>query len=127
MSERDAKRARNCAGCPLSDKQLIAEIGTFLMGGLETTAHTLSFTLYCIASNPKVQQHIVQELLTHNLIQDTGCEPSHLTFDHLAQLPYIDAVLKEAMRMYPVVAGFPRCISILCHCMITSSCQKAMS
>ena len=102
-----------CAGCALSDKQLIAEIGTFLMGGLETTAHTLSFTLYCIAANPIVQQHIVQELLAHNLLQSAKHEPLDLTFDRLAQLLYVDAVLKEAMRMFSVVAGFPRCVSIL--------------
>ena len=83
------------------------------MGGLETTAHTLSFTFYCIASNPIVQQHIVQELVTHNLIGSAEHEPSALTFDQLAQLSYIDAVLREAMRMYSVVAGFPRCVSVL--------------
>lgn len=101
-----------CAGCALTDEQLIAEIGTFLMGGLETTAHTLSFTLYCIAANPIVQQHIVQELLAHNLLRSTKHEPLDLTFDRLAQLLYVDAVLKEAMRMFSVVAGFPRCVSI---------------
>ena len=83
------------------------------MGGLETTAHTLSFTLYCIAANPIVQQNIVQELLAHNLLQSAKHEPLDLTFDRLAQLLYIDAVLKEAMRMFSVVAGFPRCVSIL--------------
>ncbi len=86
----------------------MAEIGTFLMGGLETTAHSLSFTLYCIAKNPAVQQRIVQELISKNLITTSRHPPSMLTFDHLTQLRYIDAVLKESMRMYPAVAGFPR-------------------
>ena len=30
------------AGLPLSDAQLVAEIGTFIMGGFETTGHPLA-------------------------------------------------------------------------------------
>lgn len=96
------------AGTPLSDEQIVAEIGTFLMGGLETTAHSLSFTLYCIATNPGVQEAILQELIQNNLIPTAGLSPAMLQFDNLIQLRYLDAVLKESMRMYPVVTGFPR-------------------
>ena len=96
------------AGSPLPDEQIVAEIGTFLMGGLETTAHSLSFTLYCIATNPGVQEAIMRELIQNNLIPTAGsCFPL-LQYDHLIQLRYLDAVLKESMRMYPAVTGFPR-------------------
>ena len=96
------------AGSPLSDGQIVAEIGTFLMGGLETTAHSLSYTLYCIATHPEVQAEILQELIQIKLIPKTGPRPSQLKHHHLTQLRYLDAVLKESMRMYPAVAGFPR-------------------
>lgn len=107
-----------CPGQPLSDEQLVAEIGTFLMGGLETTAHSLSFTLYCIASNPAVQQKIVQELIEYNLI---GENPSALTYEHLAHMNYLNAVLKESMRLYPAVAGFPRRVHAVTQFMLKQS------
>ena len=82
------------------------------MGGLETTAHSLSFTLYCIAGNPEVQEGIIQELIQNNLIPSGGvCADSStpvLQYEHLTHLRYLDAVLKESMRMYPAVTGFPR-------------------
>ena len=87
---------------------MVAEIGTFLMGGLETTAHSLSFTLYCIAANPGVQEGIMQELIQNKLISSADFSLPVLQHDHLNQLKYLDAVLKESMRMYPAVTGFPR-------------------
>ena len=78
------------------------------MGGLETTAHSLSYTLYCIAANPAVQKKILQELIQNDLMPKASPSPSLLKYDHLTQLRYLDAVLKESMRMYPAVAGFPR-------------------
>ena len=87
----------------------MAEIGTFLMGGFETTAHTLSFTLYCIAAHAEVQDKIAAELHQLGLLPAAGGRAARdLQYDHLHQLKYLDSVLKESMRMFPVVAGFPR-------------------
>lgn len=79
------------------------------MGGFETTAHTLSFTVFCIASHPDVQQKIAVELQALGLLPCAGKSPAKdLQYDDLHQLTYLDSVLKESMRMFPVVAGFPR-------------------
>ena len=86
----------------------MAEIGTFLMGGLETTAHSLSFTLYCIAAHPAVQHQIMQELIQCKVLEHCCQDPVRLKFEMLGQLSYLEAVLKETMRLYPAVAGFPR-------------------
>ena len=45
------RRAIGLTGDTFDDEQLQAEIGTFIMAGYETTAHTLSFTIHSIASN----------------------------------------------------------------------------
>ena len=89
-------------------KQLQAEIGTFIMAGYETTAHTLSFTIHCIASNPHVQQQIVAEMQSHNLLDKDGIRMRNVDYTDLPALKYLGAVLKESMRMLPLVAAIPR-------------------
>jgi cytochrome P450 len=78
------------------------------MGGFETTAHTLSFTIFCIANSTKIQDRIAAELTSLGLLDANGNEARMLQFEDLQGLTYIDSVLKESMRMFPVVAGFPR-------------------
>jgi cytochrome P450 len=95
----------------LSDNQLLAEIGTFVMGGFETTAHTLSFTMFCIASNKTIQDTLENELRNFGLLQcsNANIPLKTMEYDDLQYLTYLDGVLKESMRMFSVVAGFPRC------------------
>ncbi len=106
-----------CAGMPLSNAQLVAEIGTFLMGGFETTAHTLSFTLFCIANSPEIQDRITAELISAGLLGGNASPPEarKLQYEDLQGLTYLDSVLKESMRMFPVVAGFPRYANLCAH------------
>ncbi|KAK9827287.1 hypothetical protein WJX81_000437 [Elliptochloris bilobata] len=99
---------RDSAGRPLSDARLQAEIGTFIMGGFETTAHTLSFTLFALATYPAVQAKLAAELTDAGLVARAGRPARQLEFDDLRALPYLCNVLRESMRMFPVVAGIPR-------------------
>ena len=92
----------------LPDARLQAEIGTFIMGGFETTAHTLSFTLAALAMHPAVQARLAAELDAAALIARPGCPARQLEYDDLRGLPYLCNVLRESMRMFPVVAGIPR-------------------
>ena len=95
-------------GTFLSDNQLRAEIGTMLMGGFETTAHTLGFTLMCLSTNPQAEAAVVSELEGLGLLAGPGKVPRDLQFDDLKNMPEISNVIKEAMRLHPVVAGVPR-------------------
>ncbi|KAK9812852.1 hypothetical protein WJX72_004712 [[Myrmecia] bisecta] len=95
-------------GAPLPDHKLAAEVGTFIMGGFETTAHTLSFTLFCIATNPAVKAGVLAELDKLGLVARARQPARELKWDDLAKMTYRGNVLKESMRMFPVVAGVPR-------------------
>ena len=97
-----------CPGHGLTDRQLQAEVGTFIMGGFETTAHTLSFTLFCIATSPGVQEKIADELRDMGLLNADGSLGRPIQAEDLNLLSYLSNVIKESMRMFPVVAGFPR-------------------
>ena len=95
-------------GEKVDDEQVQAEIGTFIMAGYETTAHTLSFTLHSIASNEEVQQSIHQEFQRHRIFDEANNSLRDIEYADLPALTYLGAVLKESMRMLPVVAAFPR-------------------
>lgn len=65
--------------------------------------------LYCIATNPRVEQALVEELDAHGLLATpTNPSPEHCSYETLSQLPYLHAVVREAMRMLPVVAAVGR-------------------
>lgn len=78
------------------------------MAGYETTAHTLSFALYNIAAHAHVQKLMVEELLSCGLLSIDGLPGREPQLEDLKSLTYLNAVLKESMRMYPIVAAVPR-------------------
>jgi cytochrome P450 len=65
-----------------------------LLAGYETTANALAFTLYLLAANQNEQLRLCEE------VDAFGCDkvPS---YDDLERLPYVEACLKEALRLYP--------------------------
>ena len=65
------------------------------VAGHETTSSTLAFTTWALAQNPDIQTKLRDEVMT---IQG---EPTFDDFADPNRLPYLDAVCKEAMRMFP--------------------------
>lgn len=59
--------------------------------------------LYHLAQNPDKQDRLRQEVLKH-----LPTKSSNLTPESLNNMPYTRAVLKEAMRISPVLAGNAR-------------------
>jgi cytochrome P450 len=81
-------------GEPMSEKQLVDNLLTFLAAGHETTAKALTWTLYLIARAPQWQERIAAEIRAVVGRSAIGAE-------HLDRLPITRAVLKESMRLYP--------------------------
>jgi cytochrome P450 len=81
-------------GAPMSEKQLIDNLITFLAAGHETTAKALTWSLYLLARAPEWQQRIRREVLD---VAGTG----PVTAEHLDRLSVTKALLEEAMRLYP--------------------------
>ncbi|PBK91916.1 cytochrome P450 [Armillaria gallica] len=63
---------------------------TFLIAGHETTATTLSWLLYELAAHPE-HQSIIRE------------EVKHSYHDDYDSLPFLNAVIKESLRLHPIV------------------------
>jgi len=82
-------------GYQLPDENIRYQILTFLIAGHETTSGLLSFTLYYLLKNPHVLQKAQAEV----------DQFSEITVEMLSQLKYIDAVLKETLRLQPTAPG----------------------
>ncbi|KAA1468431.1 cytochrome P450 [Dentipellis sp. KUC8613] len=85
------------------DGDVLAQIPTFLMAGHETTSAGTAWALYALACNLDVQAKLRAELLEQST--DTP------TMDELNALPYLDAVVREVLRMYPPAPATSRVAS----------------
>lgn len=82
-------------GAGMSDEQVHDEVMTLLIGGIETTALALAWTFHELARHPEVERRVhaeVDEVLG-------GRTPG---FADVGKLVYLNQVVNEVLRMYPV-------------------------
>ncbi|MEU7971640.1 cytochrome P450 [Micromonospora sp. NPDC049089] len=77
------------------------ELVTLLLAGHETTASTLSWTLYLLDRHPEARERLREEVVS--VLGDRLP-----TMDDLGRLRYTSMVLEEVMRLYPPVWLLPR-------------------
>ncbi|MGE0760875.1 MAG: cytochrome P450 [Pirellulaceae bacterium] len=82
-------------GPSISDREVRDALITILLAGHETTALALSWALADIAERPSVFECVREEL-----IGVTGGEPPEA--EHLPALEYLDATIRESLRLRPV-------------------------
>jgi len=70
---------------------------SFLLAGHETSASFLSFAIYILATNKKLQDKIYNELNTSNSAAVDAKESS----SGLSQSETLTNVMREALRIYP--------------------------
>jgi cytochrome P450 len=99
--EKDSKRtdvltlllaAKDDKGEGLTDKELRDEMMTLLVAGHETTATTLSWLFWRLTQHPEIQDKLRAE------INAGPMDPTRIL-----QLPYLDAVIKETLRLNPII------------------------
>lgn len=71
-----------------------------LLAGRDTTAATLSFCLFELSRNPKVVAKLRDEIRNR---LGVGAEAQKPSYADLKEMKYLNAVLHETMRLYPVV------------------------
>jgi cytochrome P450 len=79
----------------LSDEDVLAQVPTFLVAGHETTSTATTWALFALTQAPDVQTKLREELLS--VSTET---PS---MDELSALPYLDAVVRETLRLHSPV------------------------
>ncbi|KAF2124477.1 cytochrome P450 [Dothidotthia symphoricarpi CBS 119687] len=80
----------------VTDNEVIGYMIINILGGADTLAIVIKAIFYHILKSPRAKQLLVSELRSANLSDS----PSYST---LEVLPYLDACIKEGLRMHPVV------------------------
>ncbi|XP_040216482.1 cytochrome P450 4B1-like [Rana temporaria] len=94
--------AKDENGQSLSDKDLRAEVDTFMFEGHDTTASGISWIFYCMAKYPEHQEKCREEISEVLGDRDT------MEWDDIGKIPYITMCIKECLRLYPPVPGIAR-------------------
>ncbi|CAK6970752.1 cytochrome P450 27C1 [Scomber scombrus] len=80
-------------------EEIYANATEMLLAGVDTTSFTLSWATYLLARHPHIQQQIFTEVM-----QALG--PTRIaTADDIPQLPLIRGLVKETLRLFPVLPG----------------------
>ncbi|KAH3962194.1 hypothetical protein HBI25_217660 [Parastagonospora nodorum] len=76
-----------------------------ISAGSETTAYTTAVTMYCLLENPRVLATLRAELESISATTESGWSLPPMAA--LRPLQYLEACVKEANRLHPVVATMP--------------------
>lgn len=80
-----------------SDKVVKDQIEIILGAGFDSSSLTLAFTLLLLAMYPDIQEKLFNEL--HSCYDEQN---EKNTNERIQQLLYLDCVVKESMRLFPV-------------------------
>lgn len=86
-------------GRPMSDEELRDELVTLLVAGHETTATALAWTFERVLARPDVLARLHAELDEAGATDDGG----PLSPEAIPRLHYLDAVIKETLRLRPIL------------------------
>ncbi|XP_030634457.1 1,25-dihydroxyvitamin D(3) 24-hydroxylase, mitochondrial [Chanos chanos] len=81
----------------LTKKELYAAITELQIGGVETTANSMIWAIFNLSRNPCAQAKLLKE------IEDVVPSGQSPCAEHIKNMPYLKACLKESMRLSPSV------------------------
>jgi cytochrome P450 len=86
--------ARDEDGTAMTDAELIGQTSVLFVAGHETSSNALTWTLFLLSQHPRILADLVDELagVLH------GDAP---TVEQLGQLPLLERVVKESLRLLP--------------------------
>ena len=97
-------RVFNAGKDGLTDLEIRQEAGGYIVAGSDTTAITLTYLIHTVCKHKHVQSKLVAELAS--LPKDT------INRD-VRELPYLNQVISETLRLYPAVPGaLPRTVPL---------------
>ncbi|KAL0070738.1 hypothetical protein AAF712_001959 [Marasmius tenuissimus] len=83
----------------MTDEDVVANMSSIVLGGQETTSGALSRLLCLMAKHPEMQQRLREEI--NDAVKKNGSQM--LEYSDLNNLPYLDAVCREALRLFSPV------------------------
>ncbi|ESO95609.1 hypothetical protein LOTGIDRAFT_239424 [Lottia gigantea] len=80
----------------LSREEIYVNITEVLLGGVDTAANSFSFLLYSLAKHTESQDILLEEV--DRVLGGKVC-----SYEDLQRMPYLKAVVKETLRLYPPI------------------------
>lgn len=91
----------------LTINELAAQAFVFFAAGFETSSSVISFTMYELALQPKIQDKVRKEINT--VIAKYG---GQITYEGIMEMTYMEMVVNESLRKYPTLPILNRVVSI---------------
>jgi len=92
-------QAKDEQGC-LTEDETVHMLYTFMIGGMDTTSIALAHLSYLLATHPEAQGRVAQEVKAAAARMDSTDDARLWEVLH-NELPYLSAVIKETLRLYP--------------------------
>jgi len=90
----------------ISDDDILNNVNTFMFAGSDTSSLTLTWTLLLLAQNPVFQDRLRTELLSvapNTSSTDLTDDEIQSLYSIIADLPFLDNVVRECVRLIPPV------------------------
>lgn len=84
------------------DEIVAAQATLFLVAGYDTTANTLTSACFTLARHPEIQEKL------YGLVMSKIDQHGDICHEMLADLPYLDHVVNEVLRMHPPITAIER-------------------
>lgn len=89
----------------MSREEILSTFNFIIVGGSESTATSLTGILNHLSKNDGIMRRLSSDIRDHYKKEE------NITIDSIYDLPYLEAVLNEGLRMCnPVPGGLPRMV-----------------
>ncbi|XP_069686297.1 cytochrome P450 6j1-like [Periplaneta americana] len=95
--------ASNGTKTTMDSDDYVAQVFAFLFAGFETSSSIMCFSLYELALHPDIQRRVREEIA-----RVLAPHQNKLTYDNLQELHYLDMVVAETQRKYPILPFLDR-------------------
>ncbi|KAL5482417.1 hypothetical protein ACEPAI_9011 [Sanghuangporus weigelae] len=91
-------------GMSVPEDELLAHMSTFIVAGHDTTSTATNRILHVLSQHPREQARLREEIISARK------QHGELDYDTLMALPYLDAVCRETLRVYPPIPFLERTV-----------------
>ena len=88
------------------EMMLISQLILLFFAGMDTSSAIMAVIMYCLAKNPQVQEKLHDEISDALAQSDNG----ELDYNTVQTLPYLDMVVYEALRFFPLGDVERKCV-----------------